>query len=104
MANVVPLRQPSLKDGPFEAMRDLQALYARLLEINDATVAMAQRMAASRPQSNIAASLAEASEDLTKAADQIMDAIAGLIVCQTAAIIVPAALNPDMPDNTDKRP
>jgi hypothetical protein len=85
-------------------MRDLQALYARLLEINDATVSMAQRMAISRPESNAAASLAKAGEDLSKAADQILDAIAGAIVYQTAAIIVPAALNPDMPDNTDTRP
>ena len=101
MANVIPLRQPSSKAGPFEAMRDLQALYARLIEINDATSSMAQRMATAQPESNAAASVTRAGEDLKAAADQILDAIACAIVYQTAKLVVPAAPNPDMPDETD---
>jgi hypothetical protein len=103
VANVIPLRQSSSKTGPFEAMRDLQALYARLMEINDATRSMAQRMAIAQPESNAAASLTRAGEDLKGAADQILDAIACAIVHQTATLVVPAAPNPDMPDEIDTR-
>jgi len=98
VANVVPLRQPSSKAGPFEVMRDLQALYARLMEINEATCSMAQRMTIAQPESDAASSLARAGEDVSAAADQILDAIACAIVHQTASLVVPAATAPDVPD------
>jgi hypothetical protein len=98
VANVIPLRQPSLKAGPFEPMRDLQALYARLMEINEATCSMAQRMAIAQPESEAAASLARAGKDVKAAADQVLDAIACAIVHQTAILVVPAAPAPDVPD------
>jgi hypothetical protein len=101
VANVVPLRQPSSKAGPIVAMRDLQALYARLMEIDQATCSMAQRMSKAQPESDAAASLARAAADLKAAANQILDAIACAIVHQTATLVVPAALAPDMPDDID---
>ena len=104
MANVIPLRQPSVKNGPFEAMRDMQALYARLMEISDATRSLVQRLEIAQPEGNAADALARASEELERVADRVLDAIASAIVHQTATMVVPAALNPDMPDETDTRP
>jgi len=104
VANVIPLRQPSVKNGPFEAMRDMQALYARLMEISDATRSFVQRLETAQPEGNVADALARASEELDRVADQVLDAIASAIVHQMASIVVPAALNPDMPDETDTRP
>jgi hypothetical protein len=79
-------------------MRDLQALYSRLVEINEATCSMGQRLAIAQPESDAAASLARAGEDVKAAADQILDAIACAIVHQTATLVVPVAPAPDVPD------
>jgi hypothetical protein len=104
VANVIPLRQPSIKNGPFDVIRDMQDLYARLIEVNDATRSLVQRLEIAQPEGNAVDALARASGELERVADQVLDAIASAIVHQTANMVVPADLYPDMPDETDTRP
>jgi hypothetical protein len=82
----------------------MQNLYARLIEVNDATRSLVQRLEIAQPEGNEVDALARASEELERVADQVLDAIASAIVHQTANMVVPADLYPDTPDETDTRP
>lgn len=101
MTNVIPLRKTSFKDGVCEPTRDVQALYARVLDLQSATRSLAQQLQMTQADSKAADALANASQDLERAADQILDAVASAIVHHAVTLVVPAAVASDTPADAD---
>jgi len=94
MTNVFTIKPPHEPLGPFQTIRGLHALYERLGQLN-ADMALLDQKLSREPQSidqNAIArqALGKASALASSSANELLEAIAGLIAETTARLIVPS--------------
>jgi hypothetical protein len=99
VTNVIPIKPEPTNAGPFRTIRELHAVYARIAQVTDTTVAVETRLGSTLLSVDPAtASIAAANRHMSAAADQILEAIAHLIVEATAKAVAPMGLHQDPRD------
>jgi hypothetical protein len=99
MTNVIPIRLRGEPLGPFPTIKELHALYEKLRHLKAETLLLDQKLSRdiqsidrNAPARN---AINQASTLVSSAADEILEAIAELIVETTANFIVPPAQHQD---------
>ena len=99
MSNVIPIKPHCETLGPSRALNELYALCARLGQLKSDTVLVQQKLDRDRQKKETGLtsrqSLNRAMALISSAQDEIMEAIADLIVEITVSVIVPPKLQED---------
>jgi hypothetical protein len=96
VTNVIPIKPEPTNAGPFRTIHELHAVYARIAQVTDTTVAVEQSLGGTlRPVDPAVVSIAAANRHMSAAADQILEAIAHLIVEATVKAVAPMGLHQD---------
>lgn len=102
MTNVIPIKRRCEPLGHFQTIKELHALYEKLRLLKAETTVLDQKLSRdvqsidrNAPARN---AVNQASTLVSSAADEILEAIAELIVEATANFIVPPAQHQDQPN------